>query len=369
MDFKYSSILKNCVISALLAAAVAFIIRPPHSADQTQAYFEHSSALPMYSLTGEASPSRAEPDPSASPTAAPSAAPEGFAELPLVSSTVSVSIDGKISVMELEEYLIGVVAAEMPASSEPAALQAQAVAARTFTALHMAGGAKCTHGAEGCTVCSDPSCCQAYKSPQELRAAWGNKYDDYIERITRAVRATSGVVVTYNGKLINALYHASSGRATENSEAVFAMALPYLVSVDSFEGESEMISVQQFNEAVFAAIINEAHPDAHLIPPLSQGDVDVWGRTESGRVQLVQLGETVIDGQRLRRLLGLKSTAFTVEIANGCVSFTCEGYGHGVGMSQYGANAMAKEGYEYDEILYHYYTGTELATLTYAFGS
>ena len=300
-------------------------------------------------------------------TPVPAAAEElpALAEFSVSSPLVSVSIDGRLENMELEDYLVGVVAAEMPASSEPAALQAQAVAARTFTVLHMTGGAKCAHGAEGCTVCSDPSCCQAYLGEAALRGAWGDRYDENIKKIRAAVEDTRGVIVAYEGRPISALYHASSGPATENSEAVFAMALPYLVSVESFEGEREAVSVQTFSAAELVDILNEAHPDARLRLPLEKGDIDIWGRTESGRVQLVQTGSTVITGGQVRALLGLKSTDFTVEISETEVSFTCVGYGHGVGMSQLGANEMAKEGYSYEEILLHFYTGTELAKIKY----
>ena len=299
-------------------------------------------------------------------TASASDAKDAIAgEYPLPSQRIKVSVGGEIYDMDLEEYLVGVVAAEMPASSEPAALMAQAVAARTFAALHMEGRAVCSHGQEGCDVCGDPYCCQAYLTEAELRSAWGDGYEKYAERIRSAVRSTEGIVVVYEGKLISALYHASAGPATENSEAVFAVALPYLVSVSSNEGDSQARSLQEFTQEELCAKLNALFPDAHLAPPLSQSDIDVWGRTESGRVQLVQIGETVITGQQLRSALGLKSTEFTVTVTDTSVRFECVGYGHGVGMSQRGANEMAKQGSSYEEILLHYYTGTELARLVY----
>lgn len=294
-----------------------------------------------------------------------SASENACGEYELASPKVAVSIEGELALMELEEYITGVVAAEMPASAEPAALQAQAVAARTFTALHMSGGAKCKSGAEGCSVCTDPGCCQAYMSRERLKAYWGSDYERNIKRIENAVASTRGLVLLYGGRPISALYHASSGPATENSEAVFAVALPYLVSVESFEGEKEQVSVSAFGEQELADILNSAHADAQLSAPLKQNDIEVWGRTESGRVQLVRIGGTVITGQQMRELLGLKSTAFTVQIADGMVSFTCVGFGHGVGMSQCGANEMAKAGYGFEDILLHFYTGAELARLEY----
>ena len=292
------------------------------------------------------------------PTDAPS--DEEFIILP--SSVLTVSLDGVPTEMELEEYLVGVVAAEMPASSEPEALRAQAVAARTFTALHMAGGAKCR---SGCTVCSDPACCQGYMEGSALSSLWGEKYPEYLEKIRAAVRDTEGLVAAYEGKLISAVYHASSGPYTESSEEVFACAMPYLVSVESFEGSSEVVSTRVFSEEDAAKLLNRAFPQAKLTVPIGEDGIEVWGRNPSGRVQLVRVGATVVTGQQLRSALGLKSTAFTVELADGKLTFNCEGYGHGVGLSQTGANEMAKEGFGFREILSHFYTGIALARLKF----
>ena len=298
------------------------------------------------------------------PSPSPKAEEENIVRLG--SSKLTVSVDGVPTELELEEYLIGVVAGEMPVSSEPAALAAQAIAARTFTALHMAGGARCR---SGCTVCSDPGCCQAYISAAELKEKWGADYEKNIARIRRAVEETEGLVAVYEGRLISALYHASSGAATESSEAVFAMALPYLVSVDSREGASGQVSVQEFSEAELVKKLAEAFPEAGLETALSPSDLDVWGRTESGRVQLIRVGDTVVTGTQLRMALGLKSAAFTVERVGGKVIFTCTGFGHGVGMSQTGANEMAKAGAGFEEIIKHFYTGTELAKLEFGGGA
>ena len=281
----------------------------------------------------------------------------------LPSSRLTVSIDGNPVEMELEDYLVGVVGGEMSASSEPAALQAQAVAARTFTVLHMQGRAKCK---SGCTVCDDHRCCQAYRTDSELRAAWGAQYDEYFSRISTAVSSTAGLVVTFDGQPISALYHASSGSATESSEEVFAVALPYLVSVDSFEGEAEMVSVQEFPLSEVVSKLNSVYTEANIKIPLSKNDFSVWGRTDSGRVQLIQIGDSVITGSAMRAALGLKSAAFTVEHDDSTITFTCQGYGHGVGMSQVGANEMAKDGADFEEILAHFYTGTAISRLDYS---
>lgn len=301
-------------------------------------------------------------------TAAP-AEPEPTDEpLPTIlldSPEITVSIKGEKTVMLLEDYLVGVVAAEMPASSRPAALEAQAVAARTFTALRITGKSKCK---SGCDVCDDVHCCQAYAELSELQAAWGRNYESNIEKIAGAVRSTEGRVVTYNGKLISALYHASSGPYTENSEEVFAVALPYLVSVESHEGKAEMIAVQEFPLDQTVEKLNSLYPDAEMRLPLDPTDFDVWGRTDAGRVQLIRLGGTVVTGAALRKALGLKSTRFEVSIKGDKIVFTCVGYGHGVGMSQTGANEMAKDGADCEEILTHFYTGTEIALIVYSGG-
>jgi stage II sporulation protein D len=296
---------------------------------------------------------------------APTEAPADDAVVRLASSMLTVSLDGVPTEMELEEYLVGVVAAEMPASSEPEALRAQAIAARTFTALHMAGGARCK---SGCTVCSDPSCCQGYMDGSALSSLWGEKYPEYLEKIRAAVRDTAGLVATYEGELISAVYHASSGPYTESADEVFACALPYLVSVESFEGEKEIVSSRCFSDEDAAALLNRAFPQAELTAPIAEGQIEVWGRSPSGRVQLVRVGATVVTGQQLRLALGLKSTAFTIESGGGTITFNCEGSGHGVGLSQTGANEMAKEGCGFREILSHFYTGTSLSRLVFGEG-
>ncbi len=259
--------------------------------------------------------------------------------------------------MELEEYVFHVLAAEMPATYEQEALKAQAVAARTFVLHGITEGSSCK---SGCTVCTDYSCCQAFISDAELHSMWGEKYEVYRNKLMSAVETTKGEVIVSGGKVISALYHASSGGRTEDCEAVFAVALPYLVSVES-EGEeefSQFSSEKRFDFAQLCEKVNSAYPDANLSEPDKQ--IDIWARTDSGRVKLVQLGETVISGQQLRSLLQLRSTNFTFEFEDETVIITCLGFGHGVGMSQCGADAMAKQGASYEQILKHYYTGTEL---------
>ncbi len=276
---------------------------------------------------------------------------------PALGRTLTVWNGSEAVTMDLEEYIIGVTAAEMPASYELEALKAQAVAARTFTVKHMVGDLRCK---SGCTVCTDAGCCQAFISVDGMRKNWGKNFDKYYEKIRSAVISTEGQVLTNEGELVTALYHSSSGGRTEDCEAVFAVALPYLVSVES-DGEEdspEYMAVKTFSNEDFMRIINEKFPDAGMTDP--EADIDVWQRTDSGRIALIRLGGTVRTGQQLRKALGLHSTNAEFAFSNGKVKVTCYGYGHGVGMSQVGANAMARRGADYVEILKHYYTGVEI---------
>lgn len=262
--------------------------------------------------------------------------------------------------MGLEEYILHVVAAEMPASYDIEALKAQAVAARTYAAKHMTGEAKCKSGH---TICTDHTCCQAFITTEKLILQWGTGFAKYYEKVLTAVLDTQGEVITCDGELITAVYHSSSGGMTEDSEAVFAMALPYLVSVES-AGEEESpqyMDEKIYSEKEFIEIVNKEFPQAKM--SMVDGKIDIWGRTDSGRVKLVSLGDTVITGQQMRDAFKLHSTNFSFEIGGGQVKIICIGYGHGVGMSQCGANVMAESGSDYYEILKHYYTGVEVEKL------
>lgn len=259
--------------------------------------------------------------------------------------------------MTLEDYLIGVTAAEMPASYGLEALKAQAVAARTFTLKHMNGKLRCKSGH---TICTDHRCCQAYISVERMKRNWGDDFEKNYEKIREAVASTAGLAITSEGELVTALYHSSSGGMTESCEAVFAVSLPYLVSVESAGEESspEYRSIVEFSKDEFIKKINAAFPDAMMSDP--EKDVEVWQRTDSGRVSIIRLGGTVVSGQQVRNALSLKSTNMEIETSGDTVSISCLGFGHGVGMSQCGANAMAKEGADFEAILKHYYTGVEI---------
>ncbi|HKM39723.1 MAG TPA: stage II sporulation protein D, partial [bacterium] len=275
---------------------------------------------------------------------------------------VFVAEKGRIEEMAMEEYLIGVVAGEMPAQFEEEALKAQAVAARTYTLkrLRAGGGSGCPLHPEA-DICTDPNCCQAFLDQDKLRRRWGLfSYFNYRAKIAAAVAATSGLILTYDQGLIDPLYHAScGGLGTEDAEAVWGNAVPYLKPVHCHCGaQSPHVGV----ETVFTMAELEQGLGGEVVLPASGGAfLEVLERTASGRVYKLQVGQLTLAGTELRRRLGLNSTDFSWRVADaGNIVFITQGKGHGVGMCQYGANALAKKGYDFKAILQHYYTGVEI---------
>ncbi len=266
---------------------------------------------------------------------------------------------GEVRETDLETYLVGVVRAEMPASFEMEALKAQAVAARTYTLYRLSGGGK--HG-ETADLCTDHACCQAWMGEEEARAVWGDAADRYEERVRRAVRETEGQAVLYDGAPVLAVFHSSSAGRTRPAGKVWAGDLPYLQAVDSPEEAARIpdyYSRAEFATEEFRRILQEARPEADF-----SGQPSTWLRDSvadsAGSVERVTVGGVPMKGTELRALLGLRSACFTWEAKEDTLVFYVTGYGHGVGMSQYGAEAMAAEGADYREILTHYYTGTEI---------
>lgn len=258
--------------------------------------------------------------------------------------------DDSIQTMDLEEYLVGVVLGEMPASFEPEALKAQAVVARTYTLRRREAGTKHT----GADVCTDPACCQAYRDEEQYYRDGGTR--ESVDKVRNAVMDTYGLVLTYEGALIEATYFSSSGGRTEDALAVWGSDLPYLQATDSPEdgyAEKYMHSVN-FTEEEFQAALGRELP----------GSCAAWfgdtSYTNGGGVDTMVIGDREYAGTELRQLLGLRSTAFTVSVSENNITITTRGYGHRVGMSQYGAEAMAVSGCTFDEILAHYYQGTVL---------
>ncbi len=259
--------------------------------------------------------------------------------------------------MTLERYLTGVVRGEMPAAFEMEALRAQAAAERSYVYYQLAAGRKDTH--PDADFCTDHTCCSAYLSETAAREKWGGDFAPWNTRVEQAVSDTDGQVVLYNGRPILAVFHSSSAGRTAAAGDVWSGDLPYLVSVDSPEGEETVpnyYSTVTFTAAEAKEKLLAAHPELKL-----SGTPDRWfgaaAENGSGRVETVSVGGTDIEGTELRRIFGLRSACFTVAADSESVTFRVTGYGHGVGMSQYGANQLAREGKTWQEILEWYYTG------------
>lgn len=288
-------------------------------------------------------------------------------ELPIVESVsepyapekvdrpVSVRLsDGEIETMDMDFYLTGVVLGEMPADFEPEALKAQAVAARTYTAKAVKTGGK--HG-DG-SLCVNPGCCQAYISEDNYLSKGGT--EENLQKVRRAVQDTAGRVLTYEGELIEATYFSCSGGSTEDAAAVWGTDYPYLQAVPSpgEEGATHYCDTVCFTKALF-----EEKTGCTLT-----GNHSDWFETETytrgGGIQSMRICGEEYTGTQLRQLLGLPSTAMTITVDEDTIKVVTKGYGHRVGMSQYGADAMAVTGSTYSDILFHYYPGTQLEDLS-----
>ena len=283
-------------------------------------------------------------------------------ELPRPAESITVKNGGVTMTMELEEYLVGVVAGEMPADFEPEALKAQAVASRTYTLYKKYVQPSKTHTE---TVCTDPNCCKAYSDVYALQLRWGEDFEQNMAKIRGAVRQTEGQYLAYGGEPILAVFHSSSSGATENSADVWLSQLPYLVSVSTPETEEDVrdfVSTVTVSSQEFARTVLSEYPAADL-----SGDVSDWvgesTKNASGRVETICLGGVDVPGKTVRQMFSLRSADFSLEGEDNSLTFTVRGYGHGVGMSQYGANVMAKNGSSYDEILRWYYTGAQIRSL------
>lgn len=262
-------------------------------------------------------------------------------------------LDGESELeMSMDEYLFGAVSAEMPASFEFEALKAQAVALRTYALYKLRVAPSNKHEAD---LCSSSSCCAAWKSDDYLKEKWGGDWAYYSAVIRSAVSATDGEYLVYDKGPALAVFHASSNGSTESSEAVWGEALPYLVSVPTPESAD---TVRSFEERrIFSrSELRELIPDCDMSAELFS-DVELTG---SGRLASVKILGVKISGRELRSLLGLGSTSVELSEDGGDLVIVTRGRGHGVGMSQYGADEMAKGGADYREILAAYYPGTAL---------
>ena len=257
--------------------------------------------------------------------------------------------DGTMTEMNLEAYICRVVLGEMPASFDSEALKAQAVAARTYALRCCVGGSKHDDDA----VCTSHLCCQAYCEPEGYIRNGGTLTS--VQKVFQAVEQTTGEVLYYNDKLIMATYFSSAGATTEDACEVWGNSFPYLVPVespegdDAYEGETVTFTAKKFQELLGVTLKGK---------PTSWFGAITY--TVGGGVDRIRIGDTAYKGTELRGKLGLRSTDFKITATDTSVTFTTNGYGHRVGMSQYGAQALAVSGSDYQQILYHYYTGAQL---------
>lgn len=278
---------------------------------------------------------------------------------------VTLRVKNGDEVMEttLAAYLPGVVRGEMPPSFEPEALKAQAVAERTFICRQMETGRKSAH--PDADVCTDPGCCSAWMPEETARQRWGGDYEVLEARVEAAVTGTDGQILLYDGAPILAVFHSSSAGVTASSGDVWSSDLPYLQSVTSPEsGDSvpNYYSVVAVSADALRSAVSAAHPEAEFSgePETWLGEVKTNG---SGRVETVTVGGAVLGGAEARQLFALRSACFTPSWDGESFVFRVTGYGHGVGMSQYGANELARQGKTWQEILLWYYTGVTVGRM------
>lgn len=271
----------------------------------------------------------------------------------------------EVMVIGFEEYLKGVIASEMPAEFNLEALKAQSVTARTYILYRMkkyAGGQPEHTDAPVCTGTH----CQVWSSTDDLIASHDDGwYDAYWSKIEEAVNSTKGQILTYEGKIIEPLFHSTSGGRTENSEDVFSASIPYLRSVESpYESEapklhdSIRITVSDFISKLEAVYGDLGLTRSNLDDKIQLGEV-----SEGGKIKTIYIEGKEISGREMRSIFGLNSTNFSFIQTGNEIEILTTGYGHGVGMSQWGADGMADEGFNYKEILKHYYTGVEIVSM------
>ncbi|MCA1060914.1 stage II sporulation protein D [Rossellomorea aquimaris] len=257
-----------------------------------------------------------------------------------------------IEKLPLEQYVVGVVAGEMPADFEKEALKAQALAARTYIVNQLlSDDSSVPKGADVTDTVSH----QVYKNQKELASLWGSDYDWKMKKISEAVLKTKGKVLTYDNKPITAAFFSTSNGYTENSEAYWADDIPYLRSVESpWDKSSPKFQDQKIIPA------NEFQQKLGVTLPKDGSVGTITSRTEGKRVARVEINGKEFTGREIRDKLGLRSSDFTWYMKDDHIVIATKGYGHGVGMSQYGANGMAKEGKNYEEIVTHYYKDVKI---------
>ena len=255
--------------------------------------------------------------------------------------------NGNIEKYELEEYIIGVVSAEMPASFNKEALKAQSVVARTYALKSIKNNKQLT---------SDNST-QNFKDNNELKKMWGINYNTYHNKIKSAVLETKGLYLSYNNDYVDAVYHSTSNGNTEDAVYVWGNSVPYLKSVSS-EYDNTNKNYSSSITLTYNEISNKLKNSID-----SNTKFNIISRTSGNRVKEIEINGTTYSGVEFRKLLNLRSADFSIENNGANIVISTNGYGHGVGMSQYGANGMANNGSSYTDILLHYYTGVSIKNI------
>lgn len=256
----------------------------------------------------------------------------------------------KIITLNIEDYVKGVIAGEMPISFEIEALKAQAVAARTYALRRINKNNKYD--------VVDTVMNQVYKDDETLKKAWGNNYDTYIDKINIAVNDTKGEYVDYNGTYADTLFFSTSVGNTENSEEIFGTKISYLQSVSSTWDEEVSPVYEEKNTFTRDEFCNKLS-----LTNCQKIYVEILDETSTGRIKQISINNKIYTGSQVAYLLGVRSNYFTIYIENNNVVVKTKGFGHGVGMSQYGAEGMAENGYTYKDIIEHYYQGTTLKNI------
>lgn len=271
--------------------------------------------------------------------------------------------NGKVETLTLDNYLAGVLSAEMPATFPVEALKAQAVAARTYTMNRASLTPSSEH--QGAMVCSNSAHCKAYRPIEDAADKWGDKSNVYTNKIKSAIRDTDGEILLYDGKPISAVFFSMSSGKTERAVDVWGSDVPYLQSVES-PGETQLENFEAtvtFSYDEFKKKLTEKYPKMVFGDDPSLWITDVT-RSDAGGVMKLTVGGVSLKGSDLRTLLSLRSTNFSVSFANDAVTVSTKGYGHGVGMSQYGAKILAEEGKIYRDILSTYYKGVNFGKIS-----
>lgn len=288
---------------------------------------------------------------------------------PVVTSPETIKVflreQNKVVTLNLEEYVVGVVSAEMPASFNIEALKAQAVAARTYAVAHIKSvtGTGCPLNSKA-DIC-DSVHCQVYMDKKTRLDKWNEKDEEGLyKKIVDAVKSTKGELLTYEGKLVlSPYYFSTSSGNTESSEDIFGVDEPYLKSVPS-QGEDKAYKYETkytMTKYQFLKVVKDKYPDLNMKSAnINSNTIKIKEKTSNGTVKEITIGNICIKGTELRSIFKLTSANFTMTYSGDNLNIVCKGYGHGVGMSQWGAGVMAKEGFNYKDILTHYYTGVDV---------